>query len=662
MHVSERLLAASCLIVAAFLGCSNNPFNQTAAKGDVSINLVADAASDFAATAKTAEVKVSADGMPTLTKALTVTATGISGTVTGIIAGLNRKFEVFVYDASSKLCYYGSAVGEVTVGGTANISLTLYKTNGEGNAIINGTIQSTNTPPTVSMTSPANNATFTAGAAITLTATASDADGTVRKVAFYSGATLLSIDSVAPYTYNYSASTAGTYTFSAVATDNAGASTTSASVSVTVTAANQTSYKINCGGSAASPFIADQNFSGGTAHTVTNAITTTGVANAAPQAVYQSERYGTTTYTFPNLTTGAQYTVRLHFAELYQTAAGKRKFNVDINGASVLSSFDIYATAGARYKAVVREFTATPNASKQIVIKFTTVTDNATICGIEIIPAIAAPVITTDLPSAKSVYAGQPVTFSIVASGSNLNYQWYRSGYGSYAITGATSSTYIIPSADQFSSGDNPNYRCMVWNAADTVWSGICQLTVRNPVTITTNLPATKSVNVGQPVTFAIVASGASLNYQWYRSGYGSYAITGATSSTYTIASADQFSSGDNPNYSCKVWNSTDTVWSGTCQLTVLPAIVITTDLPSTKTVNVGQSVTFSIVASGIGLNYQWYRSGYGSYAITGATSSTYSIASADQFSSGDNPNYRCMVWNSADTLWSGTCQLTVNQ
>ena len=51
----------------------------------------------------------------------------------------------------------------------------------------------------------------------------------------------------------------------------------------------------------------------------------------------------------------------------------------------MLSNFDIYAAAGANYKAVVREFTATANTSGQIVINFTTVTDNATIEGIEIL-------------------------------------------------------------------------------------------------------------------------------------------------------------------------------------------------------------------------------------------------------------------------------------
>jgi glucuronoarabinoxylan endo-1,4-beta-xylanase len=166
-----------------------------------------------------------------------------------------------------------------------------------------------------------------------------------------------------------------TYTFSSVIANH----------TISATFSPFTRYQINCGGGASSPYTQDQYFSGGTARTVTSSITTAGVTNPAPQAVYRAERYGTSTYTFPNLTAGASYQVRLHFAELYWTASGKRRFNVTINGATVLSNFDIYAATGARYKAVVREFIATAGSSGQIVIRFTTVTDNATIEGIQII-------------------------------------------------------------------------------------------------------------------------------------------------------------------------------------------------------------------------------------------------------------------------------------
>lgn len=93
-----------------------------------------------------------------------------------------------------------------------------------------------NTAPTVSLTAPANNATYTAPANITIDAIASDSDGTISKVEFYNGASLLNTDTSAPYSYNWSSVPAGVYTLTAIAYDNAGASTISAPINVTVNA------------------------------------------------------------------------------------------------------------------------------------------------------------------------------------------------------------------------------------------------------------------------------------------------------------------------------------------------------------------------------------------------------------------------------------------
>lgn len=91
-----------------------------------------------------------------------------------------------------------------------------------------------NQPPSVNLTAPAANATFTAPASITVSANATDSDGSIRRVQFYNGTTSLGIDSVAPYSITWSSVAAGTYILTAVATDNSGATTTSAAVSVTV--------------------------------------------------------------------------------------------------------------------------------------------------------------------------------------------------------------------------------------------------------------------------------------------------------------------------------------------------------------------------------------------------------------------------------------------
>ncbi|WP_224369205.1 glycosyl hydrolase family 18 protein [Hyalangium versicolor] len=93
----------------------------------------------------------------------------------------------------------------------------------------------TNQAPSVSLTSPSNGASFSAGSSITLSANASDADGTIAKVEFFAGATKVGEDISAPYSISWTNVGAGSYALTAKATDNGGAVTTSASVSITVT-------------------------------------------------------------------------------------------------------------------------------------------------------------------------------------------------------------------------------------------------------------------------------------------------------------------------------------------------------------------------------------------------------------------------------------------
>lgn len=96
------------------------------------------------------------------------------------------------------------------------------------------TATQTNIPPSVSLTSPASGAEYTAPASINLTADATDNDGSVSKVEFYNGSILIGSDATAPYAFNWINVGAGTYNITARATDNQGAVTTSASVTIIV--------------------------------------------------------------------------------------------------------------------------------------------------------------------------------------------------------------------------------------------------------------------------------------------------------------------------------------------------------------------------------------------------------------------------------------------
>ncbi len=200
------------------------------------------------------------------------------------------------------------------------------------------------------------------------------------------------------------------------------------------------SLQINAGGSAASPFVADEDFSGGATAAVTNAISTTGVTSPAPQAVYQSNRYGNFSYAVGGYTAGATETIRLHFAEEYWTTAGSLVFNVFIDGTQVLTNFDIFAAAGGEYKAVVSQFSVTVPSGGTITLQFAAVKDNAQVNGIEILSGGSGP--PPPPPSSTQISAGGP------ASGTWAADEDFTGG-ATAAVTNAISTTGVTNPAPQ---------------------------------------------------------------------------------------------------------------------------------------------------------------------------------------------------------------------
>ncbi len=156
--------------------------------------------------------------------------------------------------------------------------------------------------------------------------------------------------------------------------------------------ASLVAYQINCGGSNESPFTADAYYQGGSTSTGWGTVITTDVNDPAPSAVYLIQRRGNFKYTLQNLVGGASYIVRLHFSDNTYSGRGgstgsSSRFNVIVNGATVLSDYHIYTAAGGTYKAVIEKLIAAADTSGQIVIEFvpTQSSYNATVAGIEII-------------------------------------------------------------------------------------------------------------------------------------------------------------------------------------------------------------------------------------------------------------------------------------
>ncbi len=340
--------------------------------------------------------------------------------------------------------YASIANGKVYLGsfGTANV--------GSGQLCVYGLLPTNCSIPTA----PSGlTATAVSGNQVNLSWTASTANCSIGYSVFRSttsGFTPSSSNQIASGIFNAttfsdtSAAPGTTYFYVVEGVDPAGSSTPSNQASAT-TGPPITSIAINAGGPAVSPFLADQDFNGGSTINHANTINTSGVTNPAPAAVYQTARVGNFTYTIPGFAAGSSQTVRLHFAETFFTASGMRTFNVSINGTQVLSNFDIFAAAGAQNKAIVEQFTANANSNGQYVITVTSVVNQALVSGIEITSGAAC-----TAPTAPSGLTATAV------SSSQINLSWTASTSScavSYNVFRSTTSGFTPSASNQIASG-----------------------------------------------------------------------------------------------------------------------------------------------------------------------------------------------------------------
>jgi fibronectin type 3 domain-containing protein len=366
------------------------------------------------------------------------------------------------------------------------------------------------------------------------------------------------VATIASTSYTDTGLTNGTkYYYKVSATNGGGTSAQSSEVSATPSASSPTSVQISAGGPATGTWAADEDFTGGATSATTNAISTTGVTNPAPQSVYQHNRYGNFTYAIPGSVPGATYTVRLHFAEEYWTTAGSRTFNVLIDGTQVLTNFDIFATAGGEYKAVVEQFSAVAPSNGVITIQFVTVKDNAQVNGIEVLSS-SSPAPPSTPTGLAAIADNAAVNLSWNASSGATSYNIYRgttSGGEGTTPVGTSTSTGFTDTG--LTNGTTYYYKVSATNSAGT--SAQSSEVTAIPTTSSPPPPSSLQISAGGPatgtwvadedftggavaaVTNAISTTGVTNPapqsvYQHNRYGNFTYAIPGFTAGTsYTI-------------------------------------------------------------------------------------------------------------------------------
>jgi uncharacterized repeat protein (TIGR02059 family) len=165
---------------------------------------------------------------------ITATATDNDGTITKVefFSGSTKIGEKLT--APYTFTWNSVDVGTYALTATATDNLNGSTTSAVISVVVNTGAPPANIPPVVSISSPLNNAVYTAPAVITITANATDSDGTISKVEFYNGAIKLGEKTSSPYSYTWNNVPAGTYSLTVIATDNLFATTTSAAISVTI--------------------------------------------------------------------------------------------------------------------------------------------------------------------------------------------------------------------------------------------------------------------------------------------------------------------------------------------------------------------------------------------------------------------------------------------
>ena len=358
-------------------------------------------------------------------------------------------------------------------------SSTLYAddpANWFASGITPGVANAVNTPPTVSLASPANGASFTLPIAITLVANASDTDGFISKVEFYDGAVKIGEATTAPYNIAWSTAAAGSHTITARAIDSGLAVTTSTAVTITVIGSG-------AGGNGTGWYARYYKDVSGSSHLIdpplgTRTDATINFSDSSGWAETLVPGAGTDLFSVrwsgqllvPSTSTYNFYTNSDDGVRLY------------INGQAVISNWTdhgptvnvgtIALNAGQLYDIVLEFYESGGGAVVSLEYEASGVGIARQILPASRVYPASAPSIVTH-PAPFTLTTGNTASFSVLAAGAApLSYQWQ---FNNVDLAGATGQSLVLQDPLPAQAG---NYRVRVTNSFSSVTSNNAALTI----------------------------------------------------------------------------------------------------------------------------------------------------------------------------------------
>jgi len=523
-----------------------------------------------------------------------------------------------------------------------------FDNTGKPTAALNAFGSGCNQSPDVSITAPVNKAKFTAPASVTITATATDPDGTISSVAFYSGTTLLGTVTTSPYSFSWTNVPAGTYTIYIEATDNGGAVTTSAYTTITVAETTATAPPATITAATTTTFC-----SGGSV--VLNANTGTGYTyrwnsggtaiNGATAASYTATISGSYTVTVTSgglSTTSTSTVVTVDALPPYQSVMGVSA----VCAGSAGVTYSITPTTGNTYTWTVPASVGTivgSSAGNSVLLNIANAAGRGTIkvnvknsLGCSSLKSDSLLVAVYALPAA-TITAVTSTTFctgrSVVLNANNstgLMYQWSN---GASSITGATNTSYMASATGNYTVTVTDSANCSANSSATTVTEVPAPKVSTTDTTICSTTP---SININ-----TATASNTS-SVRWSALS-GSFSSASELATTYapsrasiTFGSATLILTGI-ANAPCA--NVSDTM---TVTINAAPTVIITPANPTTSC----DSIEL-YASAGLGYTYQWNND---SIEIAGATSSDYTVRTTGHYTVTVTDSNNCSTTSLADT------------
>jgi Putative peptidoglycan-binding domain-containing protein len=251
-------------------------------------------------------------------------------------------------------------------------------------------------------------------------------------------------------------------------------------------------------------------------------------------------------------------------------------------------------------------------------------------------------------PADVSIYAGQKAVFSVKAKGTGLTYQWYYKKADTVYWNKWNGRTTASTTATANDTWDGMSVKCEITDAnGNYIVSRAAVITLRQPVVIT-GQPQSVTGQLGDSMTFSVDAEGYGLTYQWYikKAGASDWKLWSGHTQASTSGTAND--SWNGMQIRCIVTDSGNNTAESEAAVITLEMPLAITQQPQSVTGQSGDSMTFRVKATGLGLTYQWYikKAGASDWKLwSGHTTASTSGTANDSW---NGMQIKCVVRDSA--------------